>query len=101
MVCGGSCCGAASTLGKYTGDVGSIGCIPCPTGFTSPEGQAECRLADESYYRLMAYAASDPVFVDECPITATCAGGLTAPAPKKGYWSDRSRCDQKTRTLDR
>jgi hypothetical protein len=89
---------AAALLGKYTDAKGSIGCTPCATGFASPEGQAACRLADVSYYRLAAYADADAVRVAECPAAATCAGGLTAPAPKRGYWSDRSRCEGGART---
>jgi len=78
--------------GKYTDEPGSIGCIPCATGYHSPAGQSACRLADDAYCRLEAYSDTDnSVVVKECPDEATCAGGYTAPAPKQGYWSDRSR----------
>jgi len=64
------------STGKYTDEEGSIGCIPCATGYDSPEGQSACRLADDAYYRLQAYDdTEEDVVVAECPEEATCAGG--------------------------
>jgi len=67
---------APPSTGKYTDEEGSIGCIPCATGYDSPEGQSACRLADDAYYRLQAYDdTEEDVVVAECPEEATCAGG--------------------------
>ena len=76
FACGHSSLPPPPSTGKYTDEEGSIGCIPCATGYDSPEGQSACRLADDAYYRLQAYDdTEEDVVVAECPEEATCAGG--------------------------
>ena len=84
--------------GKYTGATGSYGCETCAGGLTSVEGARSCLRAAKLYYlpnNVVALQQAgektlrNGTVSEACPDNAVCLGGLDAPRPSAGFWSDR------------
>ena len=79
-----------SFVGKFSSSDASLGCDTCDIGFDSTEGSVSCVLAAVTYYITKFTPNVDTA---RCPANADCAGGEQAPAPKRGFWVDRSSYD--------
>jgi hypothetical protein len=86
--------------GKFTAATGSYGCETCEGGLTSEEGSRACLRASNLYYlpsNIVALSKAGNKLLRNgtrttaCPDNAICQGGLEAPMPVPGYWSDRRK----------